>query len=230
MPANTNYGTGRRKTSTARVHLRPGTGKIRINDRTIEEFFGRQTCPHDRAPAARDGADGRPLRRRSERCRRRQHRPGRRDPPRPHARADGLRRVAAQAVAQWPVSSRAMRAKSSARRSACARPVAARSSRSVNSLGGSSSGRTTDSDSVNLGSNPSPPATNLKARASGPSRLWLREQDREPREPRVRQASRSRSLIQRTLHRIRTLAHHMRVDLRRLHILVSEQFLHGAMS
>jgi len=44
MPANTNYGTGRRKTSTARVHLRPGTGKIRINDRTIEEFFGRQTA------------------------------------------------------------------------------------------------------------------------------------------------------------------------------------------
>ena len=43
MPANTNYGTGRRKTSTARVHLRPGTGKIRINGRTIEEFFGRQT-------------------------------------------------------------------------------------------------------------------------------------------------------------------------------------------
>jgi small subunit ribosomal protein S9 len=43
MPVNTNYGTGRRKTSTARVHLRPGTGKIRINDRTIEEFFGRQT-------------------------------------------------------------------------------------------------------------------------------------------------------------------------------------------
>ena len=43
MPANTNYGTGRRKTSTARVHLRPGTGKIRINDRTIEEFFGRET-------------------------------------------------------------------------------------------------------------------------------------------------------------------------------------------
>jgi len=44
MPANTNYGTGRRKTSTARVHLRPGTGKIRINDRSIEEFFGRQTA------------------------------------------------------------------------------------------------------------------------------------------------------------------------------------------
>ena len=43
MPVNTNYGTGRRKSSTARVHLRPGTGKININGRTIEEFFGRQT-------------------------------------------------------------------------------------------------------------------------------------------------------------------------------------------
>jgi small subunit ribosomal protein S9 len=43
MPANTNYGTGRRKTSTARVHLHPGTGKIHVNGRTLDEFFGRQT-------------------------------------------------------------------------------------------------------------------------------------------------------------------------------------------
>ena len=44
MPAtNTNYGTGRRKTSTARVHLRNGTGKITINGRSLDEFFGRQT-------------------------------------------------------------------------------------------------------------------------------------------------------------------------------------------
>jgi small subunit ribosomal protein S9 len=45
MPAtsNTNYGTGRRKTSTARVHLRQGTGKITVNGRTLDEFFGRQT-------------------------------------------------------------------------------------------------------------------------------------------------------------------------------------------
>ena len=42
MPA-TNYGTGRRKTSTARVYLKPGTGKITINNRTIEQFFGRET-------------------------------------------------------------------------------------------------------------------------------------------------------------------------------------------
>jgi small subunit ribosomal protein S9 len=37
------YGTGRRKSSTARVFLTRGTGKIVINDRTIEEFFGRKT-------------------------------------------------------------------------------------------------------------------------------------------------------------------------------------------
>ncbi|GGB87858.1 30S ribosomal protein S9 [Marinobacterium zhoushanense] len=38
------YGTGRRKTSTARVFLRPGTGKITINQRTIEDYFGRETA------------------------------------------------------------------------------------------------------------------------------------------------------------------------------------------
>ena len=38
------YGTGRRKTSTARVFLRPGTGAITINNRTIEEYFGRETA------------------------------------------------------------------------------------------------------------------------------------------------------------------------------------------
>ena len=43
MPATTYYGTGRRKSSTARVHLKPGSGKITINARSIDEFFGRQT-------------------------------------------------------------------------------------------------------------------------------------------------------------------------------------------
>ena len=38
------YGTGRRKSSTARVFLRPGTGNIQINKRSIEEFFGRETA------------------------------------------------------------------------------------------------------------------------------------------------------------------------------------------
>lgn len=38
------YGTGRRKTSTARVFLRPGKGDILINKRTLEEYFGRETA------------------------------------------------------------------------------------------------------------------------------------------------------------------------------------------
>lgn len=40
---STYYGTGRRKTSTARVYLTAGSGKISVNDRTIDEFFGRKT-------------------------------------------------------------------------------------------------------------------------------------------------------------------------------------------
>ncbi len=39
-----NYGTGRRKSSAARVFLRSGTGKIVVNGRTLDEFFGRQTA------------------------------------------------------------------------------------------------------------------------------------------------------------------------------------------
>ena len=34
------YGTGRRKTSRARVRLRPGSGEFQLNDRTMEEYFG----------------------------------------------------------------------------------------------------------------------------------------------------------------------------------------------
>ena len=37
------YGTGRRKTSTARVYLRPGTGEVRINRKTFEQYFPNQT-------------------------------------------------------------------------------------------------------------------------------------------------------------------------------------------
>jgi small subunit ribosomal protein S9 len=36
--------TGRRKTSIARVYLRPGKGKIVINERTLQEYFGRETA------------------------------------------------------------------------------------------------------------------------------------------------------------------------------------------
>ena len=37
------YGTGRRKKSIARVYLVPGTGKITINKRDIDEYFGLET-------------------------------------------------------------------------------------------------------------------------------------------------------------------------------------------
>ena len=38
------YGTGRRKTSTARVFLTPGNGDITVNDKPLEVFFGRKTA------------------------------------------------------------------------------------------------------------------------------------------------------------------------------------------
>jgi small subunit ribosomal protein S9 len=45
MAAEKNYyGTGRRKTSTARVFMKKGKGNIVINDRTLDEYFGRETA------------------------------------------------------------------------------------------------------------------------------------------------------------------------------------------
>ena len=44
MAENQYYGTGRRKSSTARVFLRAGTGNIQINKRSIEDYFGRETA------------------------------------------------------------------------------------------------------------------------------------------------------------------------------------------
>jgi small subunit ribosomal protein S9 len=41
--AQQNYGTGRRKTATARVYLKPGSGQITVNERPLDEFFGRET-------------------------------------------------------------------------------------------------------------------------------------------------------------------------------------------
>lgn len=44
MAEKTFYGTGRRKSSTARVFLKSGKGSIVINNRTLEEYFGRKTA------------------------------------------------------------------------------------------------------------------------------------------------------------------------------------------
>jgi len=44
MALNQNYGTGRRKSSTARVFLRNGSGAIIVNDKPLDQFFGRETA------------------------------------------------------------------------------------------------------------------------------------------------------------------------------------------
>jgi small subunit ribosomal protein S9 len=43
MIGNYNYGTGRRKSSVARVFIKRGTGKIIVNGRSIDEYFHRET-------------------------------------------------------------------------------------------------------------------------------------------------------------------------------------------
>ncbi len=54
------YGTGRRKSSVARVYLTPGTGKITINKRDIDEYFGLETLKTIvRQPLVATETDGR---------------------------------------------------------------------------------------------------------------------------------------------------------------------------
>lgn len=43
MIGNYHYGTGRRKTSVARVFMKAGSGKIVVNDKPVDEFFTRET-------------------------------------------------------------------------------------------------------------------------------------------------------------------------------------------
>ena len=43
MIGNWNYGTGRRKSSVARVFMKKGSGQILVNGKPVEEYFGRQT-------------------------------------------------------------------------------------------------------------------------------------------------------------------------------------------
>ena len=43
MAAKTFYGTGRRKSSVARVYITPGTGKVTINKKDMDEYFGLDT-------------------------------------------------------------------------------------------------------------------------------------------------------------------------------------------
>jgi len=43
MAVQQNYGTGRRKSAVARVHLAPGKGAITVNGKPVDEFFSRET-------------------------------------------------------------------------------------------------------------------------------------------------------------------------------------------
>ncbi len=98
------YGTGRRKSSVARVHLFPsGTGSITINGRDIDEYFGLETLKMVvRQPLNTTGTvgrvditatvtGGRSLRCEGPHRRRRRVRPGRRPAPRhlPRPAGDG---------------------------------------------------------------------------------------------------------------------------------------------
>ena len=44
VATETSYGTGRRKSSTARVFISPGVGTILVNKRPLDEYFGRETA------------------------------------------------------------------------------------------------------------------------------------------------------------------------------------------
>ena len=41
---NQHYGTGRRKSAKARVFMTPGTGDIKVNKKSLDEYFGRETA------------------------------------------------------------------------------------------------------------------------------------------------------------------------------------------
>ncbi len=44
MSSDIHYATGRRKTSSARVYLKKGKGNISVNDRKLDEYFGRKVA------------------------------------------------------------------------------------------------------------------------------------------------------------------------------------------
>ena len=90
------YGTGRRKHSVARVRVYNGTGKITINNRDIDDYFGLETLKlMVRSPLALTNTDGK-FDIVDQRCRRRCFRPGWRYPPRPVPRSAAVRPRAAQ--------------------------------------------------------------------------------------------------------------------------------------
>ena len=103
MAITQNYGTGRRKSSTARVFLRKGEGKITINERPLDEFFGRETARMIVRQPLELTKNTEIVRHQRHGRRRRHHRPGRCDPPRHRPRAGRVRRDAEVRAAQGRV-------------------------------------------------------------------------------------------------------------------------------
>lgn len=81
------YGTGRRKHSVARVRLVPGEGRIVINKRDINDYFGLETLEADRKTTSGFDGNARQLRRYRHRSWRRYFRPSRRNPSRDFPRS-----------------------------------------------------------------------------------------------------------------------------------------------
>lgn len=92
MIGNYNYGTGRRKSSVARVFIKRGTGKIVINGRDLNEFFKRETGRMIVMQPLQLTENVETFDIMVNVTRRRRIRPGRCCAPRHHPRSDRLRR------------------------------------------------------------------------------------------------------------------------------------------
>ena len=126
-------GTGKRKTSVARVILRPGDGKTWFNGRTLEDYFPRMT--HRMlalAPLKTAGVEGTSTSGSASTAADRPARPGRSATGSPARSSRRIRSCGSRSSARG--SSRATLARSSARRPDCTKPAKLRSSRSANSL------------------------------------------------------------------------------------------------
>ncbi len=155
------YATGRRKTSTARVFLRPGTGKITINTRELDVYFGRKTArmvvrqplelieltdKFDVMATVKGGGI--------------------------MGQAGAIRHGISRALIKYDEDVNPPKAVEVVEGEEGAEDTGGSDLTTFRKIlrndnfgappffGGSSSGRTADSDSVNLGSNPSPPANN----------------------------------------------------------------------
>ena len=138
------YGTGRRKTSTARVFLRPGSGTITINNTPLEASFPTETLRLVIRQPLVVTETVRALRRAGDDGRRRHRRPGRRAAARHRPRAASITTPSCGRRCARPGCSRATRAPRNARSTAWPERVSASSSASVNEVQASTAQREGD--------------------------------------------------------------------------------------